>query len=343
MRVLVVKMSSLGDVIHTLPALTDAAAAIADVQFDWVVEEAFAEVPAWHPAVDRVIAVGLRRWRKRPLRALAGSEWRRFRAALRQRRYDQVIDAQGLIKSAFITRLTRGPRAGLDRASAREPWASLAYRQRLHVPKGEHAITRVRRLFAQALGYPVPGGEPDYGLDRSGFATEAGAKPYVVFLHGTTWPTKLWPQAYWSELARRVTAAGLEVRLPQGNAEERQRAQDIAEGADGVTMLPRLGLTELAGQLAGARAVVAVDTGLAHMAAALDVPCVALYGATEPGLTGTWGRNQQHLQAEFPCAPCLSRHCHHGAEGDVWPGCYSTVAPDRVWSVLEPVLSRGES
>ena len=103
MRVLLVKTSSLGDVIHTLPALTDAQRAIPGIQFDWVVEEGFAEIPAWHPAVAQVIPVAIRRWRKHPLQTLRSGEWRRFKARLRETHYDLVIDAQGLLKSAWLT------------------------------------------------------------------------------------------------------------------------------------------------------------------------------------------------------------------------------------------------
>ena len=104
MRILLIKTSSLGDVIHALPAVTDAARAIPGIRFDWVVEESFAEIPAWHPAVDRVIPVALRRWRKAPFSAWFGGEWHRFRQSLRAERYDAVIDAQGLLKSALLTR-----------------------------------------------------------------------------------------------------------------------------------------------------------------------------------------------------------------------------------------------
>ena len=156
MRVLLIKTSSLGDILHVLPALSDAAAAIPGIRFDWVVEEAFAEVPSWHPAVDRVIPVAIRRWRKNGLRALLSGEWGGFRKQLRMEEYDQVLDAQGLIKSALVSWMARGERVGLDADSAREPLASRFYDRSIAVAKGEHAVIRLRRLFAEALGYPMP-------------------------------------------------------------------------------------------------------------------------------------------------------------------------------------------
>jgi heptosyltransferase-1 len=330
----VVKTSSLGDVIHTLPAITDADRGTPGIRFDWVVEESLQEVPAWHPAVDRVIPVAIRRWRRQPWRALAAGEWAAFRRALRERGYDRIIDAQGLIKSAVISRIARGRRAGLDRASAREPLASRFYQDRNHIARDQHAITRVRELFARVLGYPLPEGPPDYGLERRRFLRGANPGAYLVFLHGTTWPAKRSPLAFWQELARLAAGQGLGVRLPQGDEEEGARAGVISQASEHVTVLPRLGLTDLAQELAGARAVVGVDTGLAHLAAALSVPSVTLYGPTRPGLTGTRGPQQHQLSVDFSCAPCLSRHCRYAGEAEVYPACYQTLPPERVWATL---------
>ena len=300
MRVLIVKISSLGDVIHTLPAVTDAVAANPNVKFDWLVEEGFAEVPAWHPAVDQVIPVALRRWRENRWQSWRSGEWSAFRKQLAAQSYDLVIDAQGLVKSACLSRLATGPVAGMDKTSAREPLASLFYRQRFPVAKGQHAVERTRQLFAQALGYPVPDDIGQYGMDRSRLAADATFpdEPYLVFLHGTTRDDKHWPEPYWRELASRIVESGYKVLLPWGNDVERQRAEYIAQGHDDVTVLPRLNLAGVAHAIMRAKGVVAVDTGLGHLTAALDVPAVSLYGPTSPELVGTYGRNQCHLEAK---------------------------------------------
>lgn len=193
MRVLIIKTSSLGDVIHTLPALTDAAQAIPGIRFDWVVEEGFAEIPCWHPAVDQVIPVAIRRWRKNLWQTIKSGEWKAFKQRVRERKYDLVIDAQGLVKSAWLTRYVKAPVAGLDRYSAREGWASRFYDRRLSVATGQHAVERVRQLFAMALAYDLPEGIGNYGLDLERLQLPPAA-PYVVFLHGTTWATKRWPK-----------------------------------------------------------------------------------------------------------------------------------------------------
>lgn len=335
MRVLVVKTSSLGDVIHTLPALTDAVRAQPGIVFDWAVEEAFAEVPAWHHAVSSVIPVAIRRWRKNVVATLRSGELQRSRLAIRAANYDLVIDAQGLLKSAWVARWANSPIAGLDRESVREPLAALAYRHRFAVPRQLHAVERVRALFAQALGYPQPTETGDYGLDKSRFpmpeaiAGFANGAPLVTFLHGTTRAAKHWPELYWQMLCERVTAAGCRVLLPWGNPAERERAERIAAISPEACVLPRLDLRSIAGVLLRSRALVAVDTGLAHLAAALDVPAVALYGPTSPLLVGTYGRHQLHLQAkELPPV----------TDPAIQPPEMAPLTPDRVWGALAPLL-----
>lgn len=330
MRVLVIKTSSLGDVLHTLPALTDAARALPEIRFDWVVEEAFAEIPAWHPAVDTVIPVALRRWRKQPVQALHSGEWRRFRTALREQEYAKVIDAQGLIKSAVLTRMARGRRCGLDCASARESLAALAYQERYAIPKGQQALQRLRRLFAAALGYDAPAELPDYGILRGRPPHDPSSKA-IVFLHGTTWSSKLWPDAYWLRLAQLANEAGYRVLLPWGNAVELTRVQQIARATRDCEILPRLGVAQLADVLAAARGVVGLDTGLTYLALALGVPTVAIYGATRPEFSAVPGQGQFYTRAEFVCSPCMSRTCLYPGAASIKPACYESLPPDKVW------------
>ena len=332
MRVLLIKTSSLGDVIHTLPALTDAQRAMPGIQFDWVVEEGFAEIPAWHPAVVQVIPVAIRRWRRHLLQTLRSGEWRRFKARLRETRYDLVIDAQGLLKSAWLTRYVSAPVAGLDRQSAREPLASRFYDRRYAIARDQHALERVRQLFAQVLGYTVPETMADYGLDRNQLAT-SGDQPYLLFLHGTTWPSKHWPEGNWRELAERMSEFGWSIRLPWGNADEKARAERIAENLSSVSVLPKLNLGGIAKVVAGARACVAVDTGLGHLAAALDVPSISLYGPTLPGRVGAYGRSQVHLCASGPNA----------GKGDRHKPCFDDLPAERVASELKALLRSSET
>ena len=347
MRVLLIKTSSLGDVIHTLPALTDASRAIPGIRFDWVVEEGFAEIPTWHPAVDRVIPVAIRRWRKNLWQTFKSGEWRRFKASLRERKYDLVIDAQGLLKSAWLTRYVKAPVAGLDRDSVREPLASRFYSRRLAVGRGQHAVERLRQLFAVALGYDLPPGLGDYALRREQWRQDKPSAPFVLFLHGTTWDTKHWPEIYWRELAERLGHAGIGVRLPWGNPAEQARAERIAAGLKNAQVLPKLNLAGVAGVLAQAKACVAVDTGLGHLAAALDVPTISLFGPTNPGLTGAYGKGQLHLASDFACAPCLSKKCTYQPTPEdqrrfdlkrEWPLCFTRLNPERVASRLSAVL-----
>jgi heptosyltransferase I len=347
MRVLLIKTSSMGDVIHTLPALTDARRAIPDIQFDWVVEEGFAEIPAWHPAVAEVIPVAIRRWRKHPFQTWRSGEWARVKERLATTRYDLIIDAQGLLKSAWLTRYAQGTVVGLDKTSAREPMASRFYDQGCDVPWGQHAVERVRQLFAKALGYRLGPGVGDYGLDRAYLAGEITDQPYLLFFHGTTWKSKHWPEIYWRELAELAVAEGLYVRLPWGNPAEKARADRIADGLERVQVLPKLSLAGMARMVAGASACVAVDTGLGHLAAALDVPTLSLFGPTNPVLTGAYGASQVHLSSNFPCAPCLQKTCHYqptpedARQFDLrreQPLCFTRLNPQYVHLQLQSLL-----
>ena len=351
------KVSSLGDVIHTLPAVTDAKRANRRLQFDWVVEENFVEIPSWHPAVDRVIPVAFRRWRKDIICTLRNGEFAAFKKDLKRDHYDLVIDAQGLIKSGFISRLSKGLTIGLSDSTIKEPMATLFYNKVFSVPRDEHAVQRVRELFSRALNYSLSAEEIahiDYGLDyeRIGLTHKTSSNSTLLFLHGTTWQSKHWPVPYWRELALLATARGYSVRLPWGNEAEHVRAQAIAEHIPGVTVLERHNLTGMARQIASADGVVSVDTGLGHLAAALAVPAVSLYGPTNPGLSGTFGQNQLQLSSSIACAPCMSKTCHYQgepvqaiSEGQpfiVDPPCYSSHAPSQVLAALEGLIAARE-
>jgi heptosyltransferase-1 len=351
MRVLIVKTSSLGDIIHTLPALTDAARAFPQIIFDWVVEENFAAIPAWHPAVNKIIPIAWRRWRKKIFSLKTLKEMARFRKNLRAEHYDLVIDAQGLVKSAIFSRLARGLHAGLDWSSAREKYAAWFYQRSCRVKFQQHAVVRARSLLSQLLGYTIPTGAPDYGINKKSFSKNISTEKYLLFFHGTTWDTKHWPEEYWKDLVKLANDSGYPVKLPWGNAIEKERAERIAKVCVNAEVLPPLNLEGVAEVLANATGVISVDTGLGHLAAAFNVPGVSLYGPTNPEFTGALGESQIHLAVNFPCAPCYSKVCTYpravgGAMGvssfnslsPLKPQCFFTLLPTMVWASLEGLL-----
>jgi len=343
MRVLIIKTSSLGDVIHTLPALMDAVKQVPNIQFDWVVEESFQEIPAWHSRVNKVIPIALRRWRKDWFSALKSGEMSAFLHSLRMSSYDYIIDAQGLLKSGVIALLAKGKRGGFSWAAAKEPLTSLIYHDKTYASWKEHAILRARALFAGSLKYELPIDKPNYGLDLGRVkkdSTEEIPCPYLIFLHGTTWKNKHWPEAYWVELARKVVTLGFQIRLFWGNPQERERAVRIAQAVGGVIVMPKLNLKEIAKTLAFAKAVVAVDTGLGHLTAALGIPCLSLYGPSDVVHSGTMGDQQFHLTVDYSCSPCRSRQCTHRDAKKMAAPCFSSLPPDKVWAQLRLILSR---
>ncbi|MDR3221090.1 MAG: lipopolysaccharide heptosyltransferase I [Candidatus Accumulibacter sp.] len=296
MRILLVKTSSLGDVIHNLPVVSDLKRRFPDAVIDWCVEEAFADIPRLHTAVAEVIPVAFRRWRKA---LFSGAVWREigaFRQGLGSRDYDAVLDTQGLIKSGLIAFFAKGPCHGYAAEAAREPLASWFYDKTFVIPPNAHAVERNRWLSAAAFDYPVD--LPlDYGIpvpdaELSGLQE---ARRAVLFTASSR-DDKLWGEERWIAVARHVVEQGLTPVLPWGSAGERQRAERIAAAAAGSVVAPPLPLGELAALIGRAELAVGVDTGLIHLATAFGVPAIALFVATDPALTGVYGtRNFRNL------------------------------------------------
>jgi heptosyltransferase I len=284
--ILFIKTSSLGDVIHHMPAVTEARKAQPTAQLAWLVEEAFAPLVRLHPAVNEVIPVAWRRWRKSLYSPATVGEIAASLRTIRARRYDEIVDSQGLMRSAVIARLAHGRRHGYDKSSIREPLASMFYDVRYRVSRNLHAVTRNRMLSGLALGY-TPQGTPDYGLERARFVTPG--ERYAVLLHATARASKEWPEGNWIALGETLSARGLDLVLPWGNEAERARSERIAAKLPRARVPQRVPLDQVARLIAGAQFVVGVDTGLMHLAAALSVPLVAIFAGSRPGLTGPVG------------------------------------------------------
>ncbi len=280
-RILLIKMSSLGDVIHNLPLATDIRRHLPDATIDWVVEEQYVPLVAMHPAVDRVIPVALRRWRRSPLSAANWREFNTFRKTLRIREYDAIVETQGLLKSALVAKLARGPIHGFGPGTAREPLASRFYDATVEFPPEAHKIFRYRSVAAQAVGYAVAP-EIDYGIAPRVPPPQIASGRYCIAFHATARPAKLWPDANWTELVRRLEKAGYACILPWGSGEERARSDRIAAANSAASVPSRLALDDMAALVAGAEFVVGVDTGLMHLAAALSRPVVGIFCDSNP-------------------------------------------------------------
>ncbi|MEJ6612157.1 MAG: lipopolysaccharide heptosyltransferase I [Porticoccus sp.] len=333
-RVLVIKTSSLGDVIHTLPAINDAISAIPDITFDWVVEENFSEIPGWNSKVNQIIPVALRRWRKNPFRFWYSSEWAEFKRKMSLQRYDAIIDAQGLLKSAWLAKYANGQIYGFDKYSAREPLASNFYHHPVSVPKNLHAVERTRLLFSKSLGYSL-----NSGLGKYNLSFELERQQSVVLLHGTTWASKHWSEESWIKLSGMLIDAGYRVFLPWGDEIERQRAERISQ-ASGAKVLPRMSLTEIASTLSASAGCISVDTGLGHLAVAVNTPTLAIFGPTNPFFTGFYGLNQKNLASEFKCVPCMSRKCLYPLSLNQAAPCFGELTATRVFDEFAGLIEK---
>ncbi|WP_309678310.1 lipopolysaccharide heptosyltransferase I [Polaromonas sp.] len=342
MKILLVKLSSLGDVVHALPVVQDIAAALPGAQIDWVVEKSFAPLLARCAGVHRVIPCRIRHWRKSPLAAVTRGEWTAFKALLRQQSYDAVIDLQGLTKSALVARLARLAPGGKRYALANQTdgsgyeaptrWvADVA----IEIAPRTGAVQRSRELAARALGYtPLPA--PDFGLkrppaqaERAQSATEKIASNTVALVHGTSRADKEWPLAHWVALGQRLIAAGYPVALAHGSAKELATSQAIAQalGAARATVWPLLTLDALTDQLAHCAGVIGVDSGVSHIAVALDLPHVQIYNFDTAWRTGPDPRTQSRQVSVF-AQPTPSVD----AVWQAWLGCST--------GLVQPVAAR---
>jgi len=303
MRILIVRTSSLGDLVHMLPAISDIVAHVPDAQIDWLVEESFAEIPTWHPGVNEAIVVAHRRWRK----SWWSEQSRRERSALRERLastpYDIVLDMQALLKSAWLVRQTQGKRHGLDWKSAREPLASLFYDVRHRVAFWQPAVIRQRQLAEQTFGYRATGA-PDFGLARHQSVQQQA--PYVVIMPSASRDDKLWPVDDWRAVMRRLRSEGFGLRLLAGSPAETERARALIADIPGAEVLPRMGLTEVMQQLAHATIMIGLDSGLTHLSAALGRPTIGIYRASTPVRTPLTGSGLNFSLGDRGASPSLN-------------------------------------
>lgn len=283
-KILIVRTSSLGDLVHMLPAISDIAQHVPGAQIDWLVEESFASIPTWHPAVNQVLQVAHRRWRRSWWSSQVRRERQAFEVDLQSRQYDIVLDMQALLKSVWWVRMASGVKHGLDWRSAREPLATLFYDVRHRVEFWQPAVTRQRLLAASVFGYAVQG-DPDFGLQSFELQAQAARgrdMPYAMIMPSASRDDKLWPVPDWHAVFDLLMQYGLRLKLLAGNPAEAERAQALIKGRSNAEVLPRGTLTETAAKLAGATCMVGLDSGLTHLSAALGRPTIGIYRASTP-------------------------------------------------------------
>jgi heptosyltransferase-1 len=283
--VLVVRPSSLGDVVYAMALVADVAAHCPGTPIDWVAEDAFVDLVRLDPRIRRVVPLALRCWRHAPLARATWRDMAAFRRALRQERYDVILNLQEQVKGAVVSWFAQGRRHGLDRTNIREPIATLVDHVHHPVSKDLHIVDRCRGVAAAALGYAASG-PPRWHFDLPPTTPAMPSGPYALAYHATSRADKEWPEDRWRALVTHFARAGFITLLPWGNAAEHARSQRIADGSEGAVVPPRQTLPELATLARHAEVVVGVDTGLTHLAAALGAPTVAVFTSTDPRLAG---------------------------------------------------------
>ncbi len=332
----------MGDLIQLLPAITDAANAIPGIRFDWVVEESFKDIALLHPSVDKIITLPYRRWKKNIKQAIKSGEIRQFWQQLREKKYDMVIDAQSNLKSALVSLLTKGTRYGLDRTSVREYGAHFVYHKKITINRNQNHAERMRQLMATFLEYECPRSLADYGIPKEHLPALSFQLPekFIFLTAISSCSNRLWPEPYWKAVIDDLLPLGYEFVLPWWSSDEKDRALRLKNNHHGVHLLPSLSLLEKVSVLSKAFAAISLDTGLSHLAAALDVPNISLYGATNAKLTGAYGANQIHLSATgLACSPCLKKTCSYQGASQFKPACLETITPDQVLRSFHELFS----
>ena len=323
MKILIIKLTSMGDLMHALPALTDASKQIPNIEFDWVVDESFSEIPLWHPKVNSVIKTNHRIWKRNIFSFKLLNEINNIKKILNNKNYDAVIDMQNNLKSAAVSYLIKEPVNGMDKESVREYLAHFAYQFKHSIAKDDHAINRQRNLLAMSLDYKIKEEKLDYGITTNNFKKPKLQLPknYLFLVHNASWPSKMWPISYWQELIKYINQEGFVGLLPSGSIEEYERARKIASVSDQCIALKTLSLNETAFIINQAEGCVCSDTGLAHLAALLNKPSVTMYSVTKTGLIGTKGKNQKHIIAS--------------------DSKMESIHPQLVWKELELLMKTG--
>jgi len=286
----------MGDLMHALPALTEAKEHFKEIEFDWVVDKSFSEVPKWHPAVNKIITTDHRNWKKQLLSPNSRKAFRSVIYEINSTNYDLVIDMQNNLKSAFVSFMCKHQVIGMDSKSVREYPAHLSYNKKISISKELHAITRQKILLSNALGYSTSSSN-DYGISDLEFKEPSFNLPneYVTLVQNASWKTKQWSIPNWQLLVKHLDNSGIEMILPSGNEEEYQRALKISSFSEKAHVLRPLPLNQIAYIMKKAKFSVCSDTGLAHLSALVNTPSITLYGPTDTKLIGTEGKNQLHL------------------------------------------------
>jgi heptosyltransferase-1 len=342
MRILIIKLSSMGDVLHALPVLSDIKKHLGnDIQIDWMCEPAYAPLLHDHPFIHTVHCLPIRKY-KSFLKGIYSIEAKQLKQFLKNNPYDVIIDLQGLLKSAWVSRWAKGKRFGYDAKSIREPLASRFYHHTISVSKEQHAISRMRELAAKTLGYPVPTDEAHYSLHTHDQNTSIRLRtiPKLILFPFTTWESKHWPIEHWESFMK-LAQHSFEIVIAWGSEDEYQKALSLCTATINSEPIPKLSIEGMKDFLKNCDAFVGVDTGFSHLATAMNIPGIMLMGPTDKHQSGPLGSQQIALDVNLPCRPCHKRVCPLPIEPNALrPACLAKISPERVLKQLLPLIAR---
>ncbi len=327
MKILVIKTTSLGDIVHTFPAVSQIHKHFPQAQIDWAVEEEFSSLPLLHHAVTNIRITKWRKWKREPFAVKRNyAQWRQLKQQLKEQDYDVAIDAQSLLKSALVGKGIGAVFHGF--AKGRDPFASLYYDEKHTITADElslyngqqghdgrqHKVPLMMKLCAASLGYAADISDCDYGIDLSRLKSKenqitsvSSTKQKVFLCHKASQKQKELPDDFWQDLIAVLSTSGYQCILPGHSDNERAHAHKLAEGYESnCDILPRLSIREIAQVMLNCNAVISLDTGLAHLATALGLRTIAIYLVSDPLIFGCYGNNAINLTVANN--PKLKRH-----------------------------------
>jgi heptosyltransferase-1 len=350
LRILIIKTSSLGDIIHSLPVLEYLRQAAPAATIDWVVDEEFVDLVSGNPLINRLLPVAFRRWKKAPFAWRTWQEIVSFIKTLRQERYDLIFDLQGNLKSGVVCAFGRAPvKIGFSRAHQQERLNALFTNRKVgFLPLDKNAGQRYLRIVSDPFALPpesaVPHGDiytsPDDNTYAQQIAGGAAGRPLILFHNGTTWTTKLWHAEGWKQLADALLLRYQQatILLSWGNAEERALAEAIARHiGDRAVVLEKMSLKQFVAVLKQVDLVVGGDTGPIHLAAAVGTPTVSFYRCTDGSLNGPLGKDHRIVQSPMSCTKCLYKACNRDEE------CRKSISVKAILTAAESSLDHGKA
>ena len=325
MKILIIKTSSMGDVTHNLPAIYDIKKKIKNIKLDWIVEKDFEKVIKFTDNINNLITINTRNKKISKIKHI-----KKTYNKINKKKYNLVIDSQGLIKSAIITILSNKKKSiGLGWKSAKEPLSTIIYKKNITINNNNHAVTKIRLFFAKILKYKINIKNINFGINKQKIEKKKNKiKKYIIFLYHTTWETKHWPKKHLIILKNILKKNKLKIK-------EIYHSKKILELNKNKK---KTNINKTIQHIYNSKCIITVDTGFGHIASAIGIPTISIYGPTSPQKSGMIGKNQINIMTKnLYCSPCFKKKCLIKKKNTIQP-CFKEITPLKIWENLLTII-----